>query len=143
MIGRLLKGKAVIELVGDIGSGKTTLTQGLVAGLESSEDVSSPTFTIGRVYPLRNGLELHHFDFYRLDGHDMVTTELAEAIQDPKSIVVVEWAGHGAAQLPLQRLRVTILPQESESDRMITVESLGPELHYVVEDLRRAYRSTN
>lgn len=50
VIGRSLKGGEVIELVGDIGAGKTTLTKGIAEGLDIAEPVQSPTFTISRVY---------------------------------------------------------------------------------------------
>lgn len=133
----------MIELVGDIGSGKTTLTQGLVAGLGFPGDVPSPTFTIGRAYPVRDGLQLHHFDFYRLNGHDLVSEELTEALQDPTAIVVVEWAGNSAIQLPQERLRLTITPKRGQHQRTIAVESLSPESEYLIKELHHAYRSTD
>ncbi|HEX7259437.1 MAG TPA: tRNA (adenosine(37)-N6)-threonylcarbamoyltransferase complex ATPase subunit type 1 TsaE, partial [Candidatus Saccharimonadia bacterium] len=115
----------MIELKGDVGSGKTTLTQGIAAGLGFSGEVSSPTFTLSRAYPLKDGSSLHHFDFYRLKGHDIATEELYEVTQDPTAIVVIEWPGQGAAKLPARRLRITIAPLEQENHRSILLESLA------------------
>lgn len=52
-IGRLLKGGECIELVGDVGAGKTTLTKGIANGLGITETVQSPTFSINRTYQAR------------------------------------------------------------------------------------------
>ena len=56
----------VIELVGDVGAGKTTFTRGLAEGLGIKEPVTSPSFTISKTYSLPNGGNLVHYDFYRL-----------------------------------------------------------------------------
>ncbi|HSX48552.1 MAG TPA: tRNA (adenosine(37)-N6)-threonylcarbamoyltransferase complex ATPase subunit type 1 TsaE, partial [Candidatus Nanoarchaeia archaeon] len=91
-IGRALKGGQVIELVSDLGGGKTVLVKGMAQGLGYKGDVTSPTFTISRVYQVRPGLELHHFDFYRLGRGDIVAQELEEVINDSEVIVAIEWA---------------------------------------------------
>ena len=91
-IGRLLKGGEVIELIGDIGAGKTTFVKGLAKGLAISEDIQSPSFTVSRVYNGRNDIQLVHYDFYRLSDPGIIRNELAELIQDPRTITVIEWA---------------------------------------------------
>ena len=57
---------SVIELVGDVGAGKTTFVKGLAKALGVSEPVSSPSFTISKTYALPDGGNLVHYDFYRL-----------------------------------------------------------------------------
>ncbi len=133
----------MIELSGDIGSGKTTLTKGIVAGLGFTEEVPSPTFTVGRVYPAKEGRQIHHFDFYRLEGFDMATQELAEAIADPQAITIVEWAGQGHATLPADRLRITLTPMKDSQSREIELNSLTPVTHYLIKELRCADRHSN
>src|SRR5689334_12645084 len=91
-LGTLLKGGEVIELVGDVGVGKTTLVKGIAEGLGINEDVQSPSFTISRVYAARDDLWLHHYDFYRLSDPGVMRYELAESIADAKSITIIEWA---------------------------------------------------
>ena len=135
-IGRLLKGGTMIELVGDLGSGKTTLTQGIAKGMGFSGDVPSPTFTVSRVYPVRDGMQLHHFDWYRLHGPDMATHEFAEAFNDPTAVTVVEWAGNGKARPPQARLRISLEPTaHRETERSITIESLGAPTNYLIKGL--------
>ncbi|WP_333783966.1 tRNA (adenosine(37)-N6)-threonylcarbamoyltransferase complex ATPase subunit type 1 TsaE [Thermocrinis sp.] len=81
-----LKGKEVICLIGDLGSGKTTFVKGLAQGLgiEEGYQVRSPTFTIVNEYPTKKG-KLIHVDLYRVDNFD-VEFFLGEGI------VVIEWA---------------------------------------------------
>jgi len=125
----------MIELRSDIGGGKTTLVQGIAAGMGCKGEVSSPTFTLSRIYPAKNNLTLHHFDLYRLAGHDMVTDELEEAMRDPRSVVVVEWADHGELKLPSDRLQVTLTPGADPDVRHINIKSSGARSTRVVEGL--------
>src|SRR5665647_571424 len=81
-LGLLLKGGEVIELVGDVGAGKTTFVKGLAHGLAIDEDVQSPSFTISRVYDARDDLQLAHYDFYRLNDAGIMANELTETTQD-------------------------------------------------------------
>jgi tRNA threonylcarbamoyladenosine biosynthesis protein TsaE len=91
-IGASLKGGEVFELVGDVGAGKTTFTKGLAQGLGISDEVQSPSFTISRVYDGRDNLQLVHYDFYRLSDPGIMASEVAEMVQDPKTVTVIEWA---------------------------------------------------
>jgi tRNA threonylcarbamoyladenosine biosynthesis protein TsaE len=117
-IGHNLKGGEVIELISDLGGGKTTFVRGLAAGFGSSDHVSSPTFTISKIY--KNGpKELHHFDFYRLPEAGLIAHELEEVINDPSCTVVVEWAQVVSQVLPTQRLSITF-SKTSEESRQLT-----------------------
>jgi tRNA threonylcarbamoyladenosine biosynthesis protein TsaE len=109
-LGALLKGGEVIELVGDVGAGKTTLTKGIATGLQIDEDVQSPSFTISRVYDMLNGLRLAHYDFYRLHDAGIMANELHETLHDPKTITIIEWAEIISGVLPKDRLTVIIRP---------------------------------
>lgn len=107
--GRRLRGGEMIELIGDLGSGKTAFVRGLVRGMGSDDQVRSPSFTLSNQY--RAGkLTLHHFDFYRLKEPGIMARELAEILEDPHAIVVVEWGGIAEAILPQDRLTVRIRP---------------------------------
>lgn len=121
-IGQLLKGGEVIELVSDLGGGKTVLVKGIAAGLGYSGDVTSPTFTVSRVYKLPGGKQLHHFDFYRLGEGDIVARELAEVVGDPSVIVAVEWAVNAGGILPEERLVIDI-QEKAENTRAISFKS--------------------
>ena len=116
-IGRSLSGGEVLELVGDIGAGKTTLTKGIARALGINEPVQSPTFTISRVYDSPKGLRLAHYDFYRLSEAGIMGDEIREAMDDD-SVVVVEWAGAVDDDLPKDRLLVKITTI-SEEERLV------------------------
>lgn len=97
----------VIELVGDVGAGKTTFVRGLAEGLGIKEPVTSPSFTISKSYAFPGGT-LIHYDFYRLPDPGLMAEDLAESIADPTAIVVVEWADSVENLLPANRVKLTI-----------------------------------
>jgi len=112
-LGKNLNAPAVIELVGDVGSGKTTLTRGIAMGLGVKEPVSSPSFTISKHYAFdKDGREysLVHYDFYRLPDPGLMAEDLSESISDPNTITIIEWADTVADILPENRttIRITI-----------------------------------
>lgn len=121
-IGSNLEGGSVLELIGDVGAGKTTFTKGLALGLGVLETVQSPTFTISRVYEGDN-LTLSHYDFYRLNDYGIMKMELAENLSDPQNITVVEWAGELADILPKKHLKL-IFESISEDKRLVKVREV-------------------
>ena len=121
-IGSNLEGGSVLELIGDVGAGKTTFTKGLALGLGVLETVQSPTFTVSRVYEGDN-LTLSHYDFYRLNDYGIMKMELAENLSDPQNITVVEWAGELADILPEKHLKL-IFESVSEDKRLVKVREV-------------------
>ena len=119
-IGRNLKGGEVFELVGDVGAGKTTFVKGLALGLGVDDDVQSPSFTISRVYDGRDGLQLSHYDFYRLSDPGIMANELAEISQDKQSVTVIEWADIVLGALPTNRITINFT-SPSETSRQLTM----------------------
>lgn len=107
-IGERLRGGEVIELVGDVGAGKTTFVKGLGKGLVMDEDIQSPSFTISRVYKGRDDIELHHYDFYRLTSAGIMSYDLQESIDDPKVVTIIEWAETVRDVLPKSYVRIDI-----------------------------------
>ena len=98
----------VIELIGDVGVGKTTFVRGLAEGLGVKEAISSPSFTISKTYALPGGGNLVHYDFYRLAEPGLMKEDLEENINNPENIVVVEWADSVAEMLPDEQRKVYI-----------------------------------
>jgi len=131
-LGSKLRGGEVIELVSDLGGGKTTFTRGLVRGTGSTDRVASPTFTLSREYSAPH-FTVAHFDFYRLAEAGIVADELAEFIGDPAYVCVVEWGDGVQDVLPKDRLTVRIV-QKGEDMRDIVLE-YTPEISYLVEEL--------
>lgn len=122
ILGANLTGGEVLALRSDLGGGKTTLTQGLARGLKSQDTVSSPTFTLNKIYKGRDGLEIHHYDFYRLDEPGIMRDELAESLNDPKVITVIEWGDIVEEVLPGNVISVELKPTANDPDeRQITI----------------------
>lgn len=90
---------AVIELIGDVGAGKTTFVRGLAQGLGIEEPLSSPSFTISRFYQGKKAT-LTHYDFYRLEDPGLMADDLAESITDENNVTVIEWGQSIADILP-------------------------------------------
>lgn len=117
-IGARLRGGEVIELVSDLGGGKTTFVRGFARGAGSRDRVASPTFAISREYKAPR-LTIIHFDFYRLQEAGIVAEELREYVGAPDSVVVVEWGDIVQDVLPANRLTIH-LEQNGEKTRDIT-----------------------
>lgn len=136
-VGLVLRGREVIELISDVGGGKTAFVKGLAKGLGIDETVQSPTFTISRIYNARNDLELHHFDFYRLSEAGVVADELAESLQQPNVIVAIEWGDIVHDVLPEHRISVR-LKSVSETARDIVIST--PDSASYIDEALTTYR---
>lgn len=121
MVGERLVGGECLELVGDVGAGKTTFTKGLALGLGIDEDIQSPSYTISRVYDARDHLRLDHYDFYRLPDPGILEYEFAESLVDERVVTVVEWAESVGSILPPQRTTIRIMATADEV-REVTFE---------------------
>ncbi len=132
-LGRNLRGGEVIELVSDLGGGKTTFTRGLTRGAGSTDRVRSPTFTLSSEYKTPR-FTIAHFDFYRLGEAGIVGDELAEVVGDPEYVVVVEWGGIVHDVLPENRL--TLHLAQSGGDSRVLSFDYPPDLAYLLEGLR-------
>jgi tRNA threonylcarbamoyladenosine biosynthesis protein TsaE len=123
-IGLSLAGGELIELVGDVGTGKTTLVKGIAMGMGVDETVQSPSFTISRVYQARDSLLLAHYDFYRLNDAGIMLEELKEKIYDSKTVTVIEWGGVGEGILPADKLTISLATID-ENTRTVDIKSGG------------------
>jgi tRNA threonylcarbamoyladenosine biosynthesis protein TsaE len=93
-LGQSLAAGSIILLEGDLGSGKTTLTQGIGEGLDITEPIVSPTFTLINEY-LEGRIPLYHLDLYRLEPAEVANLNLEsywEGIDFPLGIAAIEWA---------------------------------------------------
>lgn len=104
----LLRAGDLVVLTGDLGAGKTTLTQGVGTGLGVRGAVASPTFVIARVHPpLADGPALVHVDAYRLGSLDEVDAlDLDTSLEE--SVTVVEWGAGLVESLADDRLEVAL-----------------------------------
>lgn len=132
--GKRCRGGEVFVLASDLGGGKTTFTKGLAKGLGCEDNVGSPTFTVSRVYKCRDGLYLHHFDFYRLQESGVVGHELAEVVGDPNIITVIEWGDIVDDALPEDRVTITIERVAADEHARCLNISSSPSLKYIYID---------
>lgn len=119
-IGGRLKGGEIVELISDLGGGKTAFVRGLAKGMGSFDKIASPSFTISRQYRARDKT-LYHFDFYRLSDAGIVANELAEVVDDPHAVIAVEWADIVEDVLPADKLSVCIT-NTGETERQFMFE---------------------
>ena len=99
----------IIELIGDVGTGKTTFVRGLTKGLGITDPVTSPSFTISKSYALPSGKgHLIHYDFYRLPDPGLMLNDLRENLKNPNNIIIIEWGNSIENILPKNRLKVEI-----------------------------------
>ncbi|HYJ61786.1 MAG TPA: tRNA (adenosine(37)-N6)-threonylcarbamoyltransferase complex ATPase subunit type 1 TsaE [Actinomycetota bacterium] len=116
----------VLVLTGDLGAGKTTLTQGIAKGLGATEHVASPTFTLVREY-VTGRLPVAHVDVYRLRrAQDVLDLALDELDGGHDGVLIVEWGDAVADLLGADRLRIELTaPDPVAETRRIAVEGTG------------------
>jgi tRNA threonylcarbamoyladenosine biosynthesis protein TsaE len=122
-IAMLVRPGDVMLLAGELGTGKTVLTQGLAEGLEVRELVTSPTFTLVRRYEAR--VPLYHLDVYRLDRVGELADLGIDELLDAGGVVVVEWGDVVAAEMPADRLEVRFAFGDGDDDRTIEMTATG------------------
>lgn len=130
-IGRNVKENMVILLDGDLGAGKTTLTQGIAKGLDIKKTVTSPTFTIQKIYHGR--MELYHIDAYRLEGLNQ-DLGFEEYIYD-NGLTVIEWSQFVPALIPDEYMKISIKLLE-ENSREFAFSAVGSNYEALLEVLK-------
>ena len=113
-----LEAPVLVLLSGELGSGKTTLTKGIVAGLRAAEEdeVTSPTFTLLHEYG--SGSKVFHGDLYRIESfHDFETLGLEDVFAKP-AIVILEWSERFPLKAPWPQVRVKLEHLGGDSRRI-------------------------
>ena len=128
-VGAVLEAGDVVLLAGELGAGKTQLAKGIADGLDVTDPVVSPTFTIAREYEGR--VRMVHVDVYRLDRvQELLDLGLDDAGDDV--VTVVEWGDVAATYLPAERLEIRLetrpdhRPDDRPDDRVVTITPTGP-----------------
>jgi tRNA threonylcarbamoyladenosine biosynthesis protein TsaE len=105
---KTLKPPVLVLLSGDLGTGKTTLTKGIVAGLGATneDEVTSPTFTLVHVYGGAN--KVYHGDLYRIESfHDFETLGMEDIFAKP-AVVIIEWSERFPLPSPWPQVRIRL-----------------------------------
>lgn len=122
-LAKLLQPGDIIAFTGDLGAGKTTLTQGIALGLDISAPLTSPTYTIIQEY-LEGRLPLFHFDLYRLGGEEELFDLGFEEYFHREGICILEWSEIAGDSLQDLGLLITLDLRQGleEGQRCLTLD---------------------
>lgn len=115
-----LQGGEVLALVGNLGAGKTVFVKGLAKSLGIEDNITSPTFVLMKIYQTQHEKikRLVHVDCYRLEKtEDLAEIGLADYLNDPENIVVIEWADR-VVNLPKDAININIDYIEDQTRRV-------------------------
>ena len=136
IIGELVQPGNVLLLTGNLGAGKTCLTQGIAAGLGSQECAQSPSFVIMREYMGR--LPLYHVDLYRLENSEEIADLGLDDYFYGKGLSVVEWAERALHLLPSQHLLVNI-EYGRGNERNVSLTASDKRYQQIAEEIKKRY----
>jgi tRNA threonylcarbamoyladenosine biosynthesis protein TsaE len=135
-LGKLAQKSDIFLLVGEFGTGKTCLVQGIARGLDVKEYAFSPSFVILREYHGR--LHLYHIDFYRLDNIEEIADLGLEEYFYGDGVCAIEWAEKGLPTVPRDNLLITIqYLHASETGRSICLKPQGKRYYELTEQLKK------
>jgi tRNA threonylcarbamoyladenosine biosynthesis protein TsaE len=120
-----LQAPVLVLLAGELGSGKTTLTKGIVAGLDAAQEdeVTSPTFTM--VHEYGSARKVFHGDLYRVESfHDFETLGLEDVLAQP-AIVILEWSEKFPLKAPWPQMRLRLEHLGGDERRITVLDSLA------------------
>lgn len=119
-----LKGGEVLALSGDLGAGKTTFIKGLGCALGIKKNITSPTFVLMKVYPVKNKI-FCHIDAYRVEkSQELADIGVLENFGQKNSICAIEWAEKIKDLLPRKRIEIKLQLAEKENQRIIEINFL-------------------
>ncbi|QYE97899.1 tRNA (adenosine(37)-N6)-threonylcarbamoyltransferase complex ATPase subunit type 1 TsaE [Paraclostridium sordellii] len=132
-LGQLLTPKSVVCLIGDLGAGKTTMTQSLAKALEVDDYITSPTFTIVNEYEGR--MPLYHFDVYRIGSSDEMYDIGFDEYIDGDGVCIIEWANLIEDILPNEYLYIEMNYKETGREMILTPK--GEKYEEIVKELTK------
>jgi tRNA threonylcarbamoyladenosine biosynthesis protein TsaE len=136
-LGELLKPGDLVCLAGDLGSGKTTLAQGIARGWGCLDPVTSPTFVLINEYRRADAARMYHFDAFRLSGVAEAIALGLQQLLDGDGPVLIEWPDRVAEALPPHRLWIS-LHWEDDLRRGMHLEGTGPRYERLLKHFRKA-----
>jgi len=133
-LGKLLRKGDLIALDGDLGAGKTCLVQGIALGLNSKDDVTSPSFSLIKEYS--GDIPIYHFDLYRLENNERIEDLGYEEYFFGNGITLIEWAEKIQKYLPEQMLKIMIkMNNKNNHVRTILIEATGKRYKEIIGEI--------
>jgi tRNA threonylcarbamoyladenosine biosynthesis protein TsaE len=118
----------ILALIGELGTGKTTFISGFLKGLGIKKQSPSPTFILIRRKKIKNKnfKNLYHIDVYRIKNpKELISLGFKKIIQDPKNIVLIEWANKIIKILPKNTIQIYFYHGKSENERKIILKNIS------------------
>jgi tRNA threonylcarbamoyladenosine biosynthesis protein TsaE len=123
-LAEIVRGGDLLVLAGDLGAGKTALTQGIGRGLGVADAITRPTFTLAHQHQGR--IRLHHLDVYRFEASaEILDVGLFELLDDDEGVTVIEWGDAILGSLPPELLEVRLELGDGDDDRDIALHLAG------------------
>jgi tRNA threonylcarbamoyladenosine biosynthesis protein TsaE len=122
-VAKQLRGGEVLLLYGDLGAGKTTFVQALAQGMNITQPVTSPTFTVVAEYDVVHPSSIErfiHIDLYRLDRVDHSVDEILQQAGNPDCVMAIEWADK-LPEAPPQATTLHFSLGEQDGQRQVTI----------------------
>lgn len=132
-LGKLLTPRSVVCLIGDLGAGKTTMTQSLAQSLEVDDYITSPTFTIVNEY--EGKMPLYHFDVYRIGSSDEMYDIGFDEYINGDGVCIIEWANLIEDILPDEYLHIEMNYKENGREMILTPK--GEKYEEIVKELTK------
>jgi tRNA threonylcarbamoyladenosine biosynthesis protein TsaE len=136
----LVKG-TVLCLDGDLGAGKTTLTQYIAKEFEIKEYITSPTFTIIKEY--EGILPFYHMDVYRINSEDDMFDLGYEDYIYSEGVCIIEWSQKISNMLPANRINIYIQRTNDEDTRIFSIKGQGHAYEKILEELKKHENTCN
>lgn len=133
-LGSLLMPGDILCLNGDLGAGKTTLTQSIGLGLGVEDYITSPTFTLINEY--RGRMWLYHFDVYRLENVEEVYDLGFDEYFYGNGVCIIEWAEKIEKFLPRERIEINIKMEAKVEERMLYIGGYGKRYEEIMKGLK-------
>lgn len=141
IIARNLEKGTVLCLDGDLGAGKTTLTQFIAKEFGVNECITSPTFTIIKEY--EGKLPFYHMDVYRIDSEDDMYDLGYEEYIYSEGITIIEWSQKIINMLPENRINIDIQRVNDDNLRVLSITGKGHSYDKIIEELKKYENTCN
>lgn len=141
IIAKNLQKGTVLCLDGDLGAGKTTLTQFIAKEFGIDEYITSPTFTIIKEY--EGTLPFYHMDVYRIDSEDDMYDLGYEEYIYSEGVSIIEWSQKISNMLPANRINIYIQRTDNENMRVFSIEGQGHAYEKITEELKKYENTCN
>lgn len=133
-LGKLLKPGDIVCLNGDLGAGKTTMTQSIGVGLDIDEYITSPTFALINLYKGR--MVVYHFDVYRLENVDELYDLGFDEYFYGNGVCIIEWAEKIEKLIPVDRIVIDIKKNTHLDDRILHISGHGNRYEEIIKELK-------